>query len=371
MVVVIGLGYAGRMATVRLRAAGLEVTAIDARAHATERTRLHEAAARGRDVEMPLGPWLQRIGAGWRHGRVVEVGPGRVLLEDGQELRCDAVVVTAGSEIDDHGVPGVWEHAHHVSTAESAARLYRALPTAGRVRVVGAGATGLELATEIAEAHPGLRVSLLGRGDAFSPRGAKALADALEALRIERIEGRVTRVSDGGLETDRGSLASDLTIWAGGMRAPAWLARSGLPTDGSGRVQADATLEVPGLDGVVVAGDCAATGLRMACASAMPTGCHAADTVIRRMRGERARPLSFAFVARCISLGRHRAVMQGVDAGDSPTWAISGRGAVLAKETILWSAARMHAFEAGTGLPLFGWRWEPREERLSTRGADA
>jgi NADH dehydrogenase len=360
MVVVVGQGFAGRMATQRLRAAGVEVTAIDARAQAIERTRLHEAAAR-----------LRQIGAAHRQGRVVEISPGRVLLEDGQELRCDAVVVAAGSGVDDRGVPGVWEHAYHVDTDESAQRLHRALPAEGRVRVVGAGLTGIELATEIAEAHPGLTVSLLGQRTGWSARGEQLLQDALDALRIESVSASVTEVRPDGLQTDQGWLPSDLTVWAAGMRAPQWLARSGLPVDDSGRVVVDATLAVPGREGIVVAGDCASTELRMACATAMPMGCHAADTVIRLLRGQEPKPMSFSYVVRCVSLGRRRALMQGVDPRDRPTWALGGRGPAIVKETILRAVARMHDLESSIGLPIFGWKAGSRKPPVLPEQLDA
>jgi NADH dehydrogenase len=356
MVVVVGLGFAGRMAVQRLRAAGVEVVAIDARAHALERTRLHEAAARGRSVAVPLAPWLHQIGATHLQARVVEVRPGRVLLEDGREVRCDAVLLAAGSVIDDGGVPGVWEHAHHVDTEESAQRLHRELPERGRVRVVGAGLAGIELATEIAEAHPGLIVSLVGQRSGWSARGEQLLQEGLTELHIESLQARVTRVQDDGLQTDQGFLPADLVVWAGGMRAPQWLARSGLPLDEHGRVLVDATLAVPDHEGIVVAGDCAATPLRMACATAMPMGCHAADTVIRLLRGQEPRPLSFSFVARCTSMGRRRAVLQGTDPHDGATWALGGRTAAIMKETILRAAVSMHTLESSIGLPIYGWR---------------
>jgi NADH:ubiquinone reductase (H+-translocating) len=103
------------------------------------------------------------------------------------------------------------------------------------------------------------------------------------------------------------------------------------------------------------AGDCAGTPLRMACATAMPMGCHAADVVVRAARGAEPRPFRFGFLIRCVSLGRSRGLIQGVDALDGPTWALGGRTAAAVKEAICQVAARSADWEAGSGVPLYGW----------------
>lgn len=369
MIAVIGMGYAGRMALSRIRAAGLEAVAIDPLASPVERTRLHEAAARGRPVEIEIGPWLLGLGVEHRRASAVSVRPSLVGLDDGSEIRCDGVILAAGSVPDDRGIAGVREIAHRLESAPGAAILHQALRGARRVAVVGAGLTGIEAATEVAEAHPELQVTLVGEVTSLSPRGEAAVARALSRRAIERAEASVTSLSDGRLETSRGEIQADVVIWAAGLKAPGWLASAGLPVDSSGRVKVSDALQVEGMEGVFAAGDCAASSLRMACATAMPLGCHAADNMIRLMQGKEVRPMSFSYMLRCISLGRSDALIQGTSADDAPTWAVSGKSAAIVKETILKAAASMHKIEAATGLPLYGWPRGPRG-RISAAPAE-
>ena len=372
MVVVVGGGYAGRMAVVRLRAAGLPTTLVDPAREAVERTRLHEAVATGRDVSIPLGPWAERIGATHVRGRVVGVERDRVWLASGEEVRFDHLVVAAGSVPDRRGVAGLDALGDEVllglATPEQAAAAHARLETIGenrgRVAVVGAGLTGIELAAEIAEAHPDIGVTLIGAVGGpgvggYSDRGQALVHRALRDLGVAIVEARAHGVDAAGVETDRGRIDADAVAWAGGMRPAPWLAESGLPTDASGRVVVAPSLVVAGLPNVVAAGDCAATGLRMACATAMPAGCHAAATVLSLARGEAPAPFRFGYALRCVSLGRSRALVQGTRADDTPTWAVGGRAAAALKETILIAAARMHRWEAGAPVPLYGWPRAP------------
>ncbi|GIH46991.1 hypothetical protein Mro03_21700 [Microbispora rosea subsp. rosea] len=72
-----------------------------------------------------------------------------------------------GSAGADHGVPGVAEHAYNVAGKQAALRLRARLSEVkpgGTVLIVGGGLTGIEAATEIAEAHPDLEVAIAARG---------------------------------------------------------------------------------------------------------------------------------------------------------------------------------------------------------------
>ena len=356
-VAIVGGGFAGRMAVTRLARAGHGVTLIDPFDDFVERTRLHEAAAVGRSVRHPHRRLTDAVGAQFHRGRVVGVEDGTLHLQDGQTQTFDRIVISAGSVVD-RSVPGVREHALALGDPEEAAQIHArlgALAEGATVVVVGAGATGQELATEIAEAH---RLSVILIGDpevGLSTGGSRIVRRAMAELGVEVQRARVRSVGVDGLETDRGPLSADLVLWAGGMRAPSWMASAGLPVDARGQLVVEPSLRVRGRPHLVAAGDCAASGLRMSCAVAMPLGCHAAETLVREARGLDPRPFRFAYVHRLVSFGRRRAVAQLTLADDAPRTAIGGRPASWYKDAVLYSAVRAPEWEARTGASLYGW----------------
>lgn len=361
---IVGGGYAGRMAAVGLRRRGHDVVLVDAQPGWVERTRLHEAAAYGRSVVHDHRRLTDAIGARFREGRVVGVEPGRLVLAAGGPESVDAVVVTAGSVVD-RRVPGVADHALALGSPDEARRVHArlgGLPEGAEVVVVGAGLTGIELATEVAEHWPHLRVSVLGDPlQALSPSGVRAMTAAFDGLGIRRGAGRVREVVADGLETDRGFLRADLVLWGAGMQAPTWLCDAGLPLDGSGRVAVDASLMVRGLPMVAAAGDCAGTRLRMGCATAMPMGSHVADSLHRVSRGQEPVPMRFGYAMRCISLGRRGALIQRTRADDAPAaQTLRGRTGMWVKEAILHMAVGIPQWEARAGLGLYAWPGGPR-----------
>jgi NADH dehydrogenase FAD-containing subunit len=376
-VLVLGGGYAGMLAAARASRGGrAEVTLLDARDRFTQRIRLHEMLA-GSEPDAPrYAPLLARRGIRFVQGRAERLDPGRASVTgrtaDGArlELGYDWLVLALGSRTAD-GVPGAAEHAVRLDdpaeVRAAGVRVGELAASGGRVLVVGGGLTGVESAAELAERFPGLRVALATAGsldEGYAPAAAAHLRGRLAALGVEvREHAAVREVEAGRAWLDDGT-AEDfaLCLWCGGLQAPALAWDAGFATDACGRVRTDAALRVPGHPRVLAAGDAAAVAgadgraLRMACASALPTGAHAGANVARLLRGAEAEPFRFGFVARCVSLGRRGAVVQWVAPDDAPRGRVwTGRSAVLTKEAICRATLFVVRSEVGAGLPLYRW----------------
>ena len=88
------------------------------------------------------------------------------------------------------------------------------------------------------------------------------------------------------------------------------------------------------------------TPIRMACATALPLGAHAADNVAREQTGRTLKAFRFGYALRCISLGRHDGLIQWVDPYDVPKERmLKGRTAAWVKEQICRSTVRVIRLE--------------------------
>ena len=376
-VLVLGGGYAGMVAAARAARGGrAEVTLLDARDRFTQRIRLHEMLA-GSEPDAPrYAPLLARRGIRFVQGRAERLDPGRAAVTgrtaDGGrlELGYDWLVLALGSRTAD-GAPGAAEHAVRLDdpaeVRAAAARVRELAATGGRVLVVGGGLTGVETATELAERFPALRVALATAGavdEGCSPAGAAHLRARLAVLGVEVREHAAVRQVEAGRAWLADGTAEDfgLCVWCGGLQAPALAWDAGFATDAWGRVRTDAALRVPGHPRVFAAGDAAAAAgadgraVRMACATALPTGAHAGEGVARLLRGAEPRPFRFGFVERCISLGRREGLVEWTARDDSPRGRVwTGRAAVLSKEAICRMTLFVVRNELRTGLPLYRW----------------
>jgi NADH dehydrogenase len=273
-------------------------------------------------------------------------------------------------------VPGAAEFAYPVAEFELAERLRDALdelhPDAP-VTVIGAGLTGIETASELAEQRR--RVSLVCGGllgPSLSRPGRRSVARWLRRLGVEVLETAVVREvhPDAVVLADGAILPSALTVWTAGFGVPELAARSGLSTDPLGRLLTDETLTSVDDSRIVAAGDAAAPSgqpLRMSCQAAGPLGVHAANTVLSRIAGTTPAALNQAFVGQCISLGRSYATFQMARTDDTPVNAvIGGRIAASIKEAIckatVWSIRR----EAAKPGSYFWLKGGKRAEQLAT-----
>lgn len=346
-VVVIGGGYAGVMAANRLTSRPeVAVTLVNPRPRFVDRIRLHELAASGRHAELDyaqvLNPRVRlHVGTATR----IDAAGRRVHLGDGDDLPYDHLVYAVGSTSALPDVPGAAEHALPLAGLEQAMRLRAALEASPRamVTVVGAGATGIELASELAEA--GRSVTMLC-GPVLAPslhaRGRAAVARRLANLgvRVEQgVESTVVAVGpDSVTLADGRTLPSGITVWTVGFGVPGLAAASGLTTDAAGRLLTDETLTSVDDPRIVATGDAAApSGMpyRMSCQAAMQLGPQAAETVLGHIDGRTPRPVVTAFAGQCLSLGRAAGLFQISRRNDDPTrFVVPSRAGARLKSTI-------------------------------------
>ncbi|WP_447034999.1 NAD(P)/FAD-dependent oxidoreductase [Streptomyces sp. DSM 118878] len=371
-IIVLGAGYtgafaAGRLAR-RLRRADVAITLVDAEPDFVERVRMHQLAV-GQDLTpRPYSEMFAGTGVTLKLARVtgIDVDGGTVTVHgaDGaEELAYDSLVYALGSGWNTHGVPGAAEHAHDIAGRPGALRLRERLAAldAGRtVVVVGGGLTGLEAATEIAEARPDLDVALAARGglgDWLSPAGRRHLRKVFDKLGIAVHEHTaVTSVEADRVTTaDGGDVPAAVTVWTAGFAVHPLARATALEVTGTGQIVVDGTMRSVSHPDVYAIGDAAmAMGpggkpLRMSCASGTPTAWQAADSLAARLTGGKLPNAPLRYFNQCISLGRKEGIIQYVTADDRALRAaLTGRFAALYKETLCKAAAW------GVAHPTFG-----------------
>ncbi|MFD4031361.1 NAD(P)/FAD-dependent oxidoreductase [Streptomyces sp. NPDC058637] len=362
-IIVLGAGYtgaiaAGRLAR-RLRREDVAITLVNPEPDFVERVRMHQLAA-GQDLRpRPFREMFAGTGVELKLAKVTGVDVDRetvtVAAANGtEELEYDSLVYALGSGWDTQGVPGTAEHAHEIGSRPGALRLRERLAglTAGEtVYVVGGGLTGLEAATEIAEARPDLDVALAARGELggwLSPKGRGHVRKVFAKLGITVHE----HTSVTGVEADRVTTAdgtsapASVTVWTTGFAVHPIAKATTLEVTDTGRIVVDGTMRSVSHPDVYAIGDAAlAMGpgdkpLRMSCASGVPTAWQAADTIAARLTGGKVPSASIRYFNQCISLGRREGLIQYVTADDRavPT-ALTGRLAAVYKELVCKGAA--------------------------------
>ncbi|WP_040688510.1 NAD(P)/FAD-dependent oxidoreductase [Nocardiopsis lucentensis] len=362
-ILVLGAGYAGLAAArkiahdARTRALEVSVTLVNASADFVERVRLHEVAA-GRDVGVhPLTESLEGTDIDLVVGWVEALDPDarRVSVRVGGTVRTltyDTLVHALGSSEGRVAVPGAAEHALTCATLDGAraiaARIASDRPE--RLAVIGGGHTGVELAAEIAESHPGIRVDLLTRGRIAPGTNEKGRAHVLrvfdrlgvtvrENTDVAEVDATGVRLADGA------RVPAALVAWTVGFSVSPLGRAAGLTVDDDGRALVDITQRSVSHPDVYVVGD-AAHGtdpgggvLRMSCATGLPMGWTAAEVILDRVAGREPKRTPFGYLNLCVSLGRRDGIIQFVTADDRPrSLVLRGRVAARYKEFIVAGA---------------------------------
>ncbi|MGW8763667.1 NAD(P)/FAD-dependent oxidoreductase [Streptomyces sp. NPDC055815] len=367
-VVVLGAGYTGMFTAIRLahrtRRTGVRITLVNPSGRFVERLRMHQIAA-GQELAVRRIPeLLAGTGVTFLQGAATAIDPGarRVTVDDSTHLGYDTLVYALGSSTGTGDVPGVAAHAFTLNSPEAAgrfaARIAEVAAAGGTVTVCGGGLTGIEAATELAEAHPGLNVTLISTEEPGSMMGGKARAylhRALGRLGVALETGvRVAKVLPDAVElADGRTLRSDACLWTAGVRVSPLATDSGIATDDRGLILTDATLRSVSHPQIHAVGDAAAVRmdfgqLHGSCQSGLPTAQYTADAIARLVRGKTVKPFRFGYFHQPVSLGRKDAVIQFTRADFTPTGLrLTGRAAVRYKELV-------------SGSPLMTYRYSKR-----------
>ena len=262
-VCIIGGGYAGVHAAHTARAAGVDVVIVEPTGQHDLAPRLAGVASGRRpvgDAWAPLEDLVDATVVRARVTRVDEEGPV-VHLDDGRRLTPDAVVVTVGDEASLPPVDGLDEtSARTLKTAADALQLRGEIATAARLVVVGAGATGVQLAAEAALEHPDLAVDLVEVSDQVLGSFGRSLRRRASQILHDRgvsvhLDASIDRAEDDAVVLHDGTRLDGLVVWTTGVVADANALLPGARTV-DGRLLVDRSLRVTGR--VLAAGDVAA-----------------------------------------------------------------------------------------------------------------
>jgi NADH:quinone reductase (non-electrogenic) len=348
-VVILGCGFGGLWAAQALRKAPVDVTVIDRTNHHLFTPLLYQVATAGLSAPAIAAP-IRHILARQRNvtvlmGDVQSIDAARraVVMEDGSEIAYDYLIVATGSMHSYFGNDAWAPYAPGLKTLQDAleirARILLAFERAERESdpakraawltfvVIGAGATGVELAGTLAEIA---RHTLRGEFRRFDPRTARVVLvegsdrvlppypqdlsekalHQLERLGVTVWLGkRVTGVDIDGVTMGSERLIAKTVIWAAGVASSPLGQSLGAPLDRAGRVQVAADLSVPGYPEIFVAGDLAAVqGVPGIAPAAKQMGRHAALNLKNSLKGEPREAFRYRDYGQLATIGRKAAV---------------------------------------------------------------
>jgi len=290
-----------------------------------------------------------------RERKLVQMAPtyddeGR-LITPARTIPYDTLVVAIGSITNDFGTPGVAEFAVPLETAEQAKRFNRRLinaclrahtqpepirPGQLHVAIVGAGATGTELAAELhrtvrevvafgmdrIDPAVDVRIILLEAGPRILPALPEPISasttQTLKELGVEvRTNARVSAVQADGIHLASGEfIPSELVVWAAGVKAPDILRDiGGLETNKINQLVVNQTLQTTRDPNIFAMGDCAACPLDDTGATVPPRAqaahqeaSHLYKQIQNQMEGKPLEPYHYRDFGSLVSLGKYTTI---------------------------------------------------------------
>ena len=407
-IVIVGGGAAGlELATKLGRKLGkrrkAEVVLIDATRTHIWKPLLHQVASGSFDPGLHTVEYLaqaQRNHFRFRMGSLESVDREAKQLwlsatvnEEGEEIiprrsfSYDTLVLSIGSMANDFNIPGVQEHCWFLDNKKEALTFQKRLmerliyavthgdsvePGQMDVAIVGAGATGVELAAQLHEVTRRLRyygfdsldpaehvrLKILDAGPRILPALPERLTNdvmsELNDLGIEvLVNQRVTAVTKNGIETASGeTIPAAIKVWAAGIKAPKVLTEMGLETNNINQVKVHRNLLSTVDANIFAIGDCAefplddnGVGVPPRAQAAHQEASFVARAICRRLKGrEDIGEYKYRDYGSLVTLGRYSTVGSLMGAISGNIW-ISG----FVARMVYLSLHKMHQ------LAVHGW----------------
>ena len=214
-------------------------------------------------VALPEHPQLTFV-----EGEVSRIDAAQQFVElgDGKQLQYDELVIGLGCEDNYHDVPGAAEHTYSIQTIGDSRQTYQTLlglPGGSTVGIVGAGLSGIELASELRESRPDLKIKLFDRGPRilrdFPERLSNYVKSWFDEHNVDVVaESNITKVEPKCLYNHKETIPVDAVVWTAGVRPVKPVRELEVEKASGGRVVLNQYHQVPERDNVYVVGDCAA-----------------------------------------------------------------------------------------------------------------
>lgn len=371
-IIVVGGGAGGLELVTKLgnklgRRGKADVTLIDKKRTHLWKPLLHEIAAGSMDLGLNEIDYLAQAhwhGFRYRIGEMTGIDRGQRLVHVASSLDdegrlvtqqrsfpYDTLVIAIGSLTNDFGTPGVREHAISLETPQEAARFNRRLvnacirahsqseplrPEQLQVAIIGAGATGTELAAELhkttrelvafgldrIDADRDIKIHLIEAAERILPALPERLSVAAEKLLAGlnvkvHAKARVAEVMANGVRLDDGRvIPAELVVWAAGVKAPDVLEEiGGLETNRINQLVVKRTLETTRDPNIFAIGDCTACpwpghaqGVPPRAQAAHQQASHMVAQVRRRLAGQPLTEWTYKDRGSLVSLGAYSTV---------------------------------------------------------------
>jgi NADH dehydrogenase len=351
-VVVVGAGFAGVSAVSELSKEGFRVTLIDRHPYNTFQPLLYQVATGGLnagDVTYSLRYFAAKHeGVRFRRASVVGIDKEaqEVICDDGVKVSYDYLVIGNGITTNHFGIPGAAEYTMSMYTRADALKVRDTIfgsleiiagtsdPNTGgfTVVVVGGGATGVEMAGQLAElkteslpsTYPELNPALVHV--VLVEMGEFLLAPFDDSLRKYALRELIKRGVDVRLKTalsevhadhvdfkDGSSMPVDLVIWAAGVSGNPKVREWGIPIGRAGRIEVNGDTRVVGEEKIFAIGDSSVivdNPLPQLAQPAIQMGKHSAKQIARLYRGLETETFSYFDKGTMATIGRGDAVLQ-------------------------------------------------------------
>lgn len=269
--VVLGAGYGGMRVLQRLLPNDLpknwEIILVDEMPYHCLKTEYYAlAAGTASDHHLRVSlPEDERLTLKYATVSTIHANDHLIELSNGETIPFDKLVIGLGCTDKYHGVPGADTYTYSIQTMSATRRTYEALNNVrpeGVVSIVGAGLSGVELASELRESRPDLSIKLFDRGESVMSQFPKKLSSYVQNWFIEHgvdvsNNSNITKVEPGALYNHDERIESDVVIWTAGVQPVNVVRELDVEKDRSGRVVLTPQHFIPDHPDLFVVGDCA------------------------------------------------------------------------------------------------------------------